>query len=143
MRSFVGVFASWKFQERLGPNQFGSCIENFAAIEGGTKVIPEVFQHSESISTAHFLVEAFSSLFSFREAFRATRAISVLELFGGYVHPFLVIQKPMSTIFNLMSLMEKFLEPIEVIFTSKFSMQVKRAIRANWGKYCIRYNFTV
>ena len=70
------------------------------------------------------LFEAFFSLFSFREAFRATRAISVLELFGGYVHPFLVIQKPMSAIFNLLSLMAEVSEPIEVIFTSKFSMQV-------------------
>ena len=69
-------------------------------------------------------VEAFFSLFSFREAFRATRAISVLELFGGYVHPFLVIQKPMSAIFDLLSLMAEVSEPIEVIFTSKFSMQV-------------------
>ena len=71
-----------------------------------------------------FPVEAFFSLFSFREAFRATRAISVLELFEGYVHPFLVIQKPMSAIFDLMSLMAEVLEPIEVIFTSKFSMKV-------------------
>jgi hypothetical protein len=70
-----------------------------------------------------FPVEAFFSLFSFREAFRATRAISVLELFGGYVHPFLVIQKPMSAIFDLLSLMAEVSEPIEVIFTSKFSMQ--------------------
>ena len=62
-------------------------------------------------------VEAFFSLFSFREALRATRAISVLELFGGYVHPFLVIQKPMSTIFDLLSVMEEVSEPIEVIFT--------------------------
>ena len=54
-----------------------------------------------------FLSEACFSLFSFREAFRVTRAISVLELFGGYVHPFLVIQKPMSAIFDLLSLMEK------------------------------------
>ena len=68
--------------------------------------------------------EAFFSLFSFREAFRATRAILVHELFGGYVHPFLVIQKPMSSISDLLSLMEKVSEPIEVIFTSKFSMQV-------------------
>ena len=71
-----------------------------------------------------FPVEAFFSLFSFREAFRATRAISVLELFGGSVHPFLVIQKPMSDIFDLLSLMAVVSEPIEVIFTSKFSMQV-------------------
>jgi hypothetical protein len=70
-----------------------------------------------------FPVEAFFSLFSFREAFRATRAISVIELFGGYVHPFLVIQKPMSAIFDLLSLMEEVSEPIEVIFPSKFSMQ--------------------
>ena len=70
-----------------------------------------------------FPVEAFFSLFSFRETFRATRAISVLELFGGYVHPFLVIQKPMSAIFDLLSLMEEVSEPIEFIFTSKFSMQ--------------------
>ena len=71
-----------------------------------------------------FLFEVFFSLFSFREAFRATRAISVLELFGGYVHPFLVIQKPMSAIFNLLSLMVEVSEPIEVIFTLKFSIQV-------------------
>ena len=71
-----------------------------------------------------FPVEAFFSLFSFREAFRATRAISGIELFGGSVHPFLVIKKPMFAIFNLLSLMEEFSEPIEVIFTSKFSMQV-------------------
>ena len=54
LRSFTGDFSSWKFQEPLGPNQFGSCIENFAASECGTKVIPEVFQFSESISTSHF-----------------------------------------------------------------------------------------
>ena len=71
-----------------------------------------------------FPFEAFFSLFSFREAFRATRAISVLELFGSFVHQFLVIQKPISSIFDLLSLMEEVLEPIEVIFTSKFSMQV-------------------
>ena len=71
-----------------------------------------------------FPFEEFFSLFSFREAFRAIRAISVLELFGGYVHPFLVIQKPISAIFNLLSLMVEVSEPIEVIFTSKFSMQV-------------------
>lgn len=68
--------------------------------------------------------EAFFLLFSFREAFRATRAISVHELFGGYVHLFLVIQKPMSAIFDLLSLMAEVLEPSEVIFTSKFSIQV-------------------
>ena len=71
-----------------------------------------------------FPSETFSSLFSFREAFRATRAISGIELFGGSVHPFLVIQKPMSTIFDLLSLMAEVSEPIEVIFTSKFSMQI-------------------
>lgn len=70
-----------------------------------------------------FPFEAFFSLFSFREDSRATRAISVLELFGGCVHPFLVIQKPMSAIFDLLSLMVEVLEPIEVIFTSKFSVQ--------------------
>ena len=59
-----------------------------------------------------FPFEAFFSLFSFREAFRATRAISGIELFGGSVHPFLVIQKAMSAIFDLLSLMEKVLEPI-------------------------------
>ena len=48
---------------------------------------------------------------------------SVLELFGGYVNPFLVIQKPRSAIFDLLSLMAEVLEPLEVIFTSKFSMQ--------------------
>ena len=68
--------------------------------------------------------EEFFSLFSFREAFRATRAISVHELFEGYVHPFLVIQKPMSTIFDLLSLMAEVSEPIEVMFTSKFPIQV-------------------
>jgi hypothetical protein len=47
----------------------------------------------------------------------------VLELFGGYVHPFLVIQKPMSAIFDLLILMTEVSEPIEVIFTLKFSMQ--------------------
>ena len=71
-----------------------------------------------------FPFDAFFSLFSFREAFRATRVISVLELFGGYVLPFLVIQKPVSAIFDILSLMAEVLEPIEVIFTSKFSMQV-------------------
>ena len=69
-------------------------------------------------------VEAFFSLYSFREALRATRAISVLELFGGYVHPFLANQKPMFAIFDLLSLMAEVSEPIEVIFTSKLSMQV-------------------
>jgi len=48
----------------------------------------------------------------------------VHELFGGYVHPFLVIQKPMSTIFDLLSLMAEVSKPFEVSFTSKFSMQV-------------------
>ena len=47
----------------------------------------------------------------------------MLELFGGYVQPFLVIQKPRSDIFDLLNLMEEFLEPLEVIFTTKFSMQ--------------------
>ena len=61
--------------------------------------------------------------FFFRESFKATRAILVLELFGGYVHPFLVIQKPRSAIFDLLSLMEEVSKPLEVIFTSKFSMQ--------------------
>ena len=68
-----------------------------------------------------FPFEAFFSLFSFREAFRA---ISGIELFGSFVHPFLVIQKPMSAIFDLLSLMVEVSEPIEVIVTSKFSMQV-------------------
>jgi len=36
----------------------------------------------------------------------------------------LVIQKPMSSIFDILSLMAEVSEPIEVIFTSKFSMQV-------------------
>jgi hypothetical protein len=107
----------------IGPNQFGSCIGNCAASECGTKVIPEVFSILNLFLQLVFPVEAFFSLFSFREAFRATRAISVLELFGGYVHPFLVIQKPMSAIFDLLSLMAEVSEPIEVIFTSKFSMQ--------------------
>ena len=71
-----------------------------------------------------FPSEAFFSLFSFKEALRATRAISGIELFEGSVHPFLVIQKPMSAIFDLLSLMEEVSKPIEVIFTSKFSMQV-------------------
>ena len=65
----------------------------------------------------------FCRCFCFREAFRATRAISVLELFRGYVQPFLVIQKPMSAIFDLLSLMEEVSEPMEVIVTLKFSMQ--------------------
>jgi hypothetical protein len=47
----------------------------------------------------------------------------VLELFGGYVHPFLVIQNPRSDIFDLLNLMEKVSEPFEVIFTTKFSMK--------------------
>lgn len=71
-----------------------------------------------------FPSEAFFSLFSFMEAFRATRAISGIELFGGSVHLFLVIQKPMSAIFDLLSLMAEVSEPIEVIFTSKFSIKV-------------------
>jgi hypothetical protein len=70
-----------------------------------------------------FPVEAFFSLFSFREAFRATRAISVLELFGGYVQPFLVIQKPRLAIFDLLNLMAEVSEPFEVIFTTKFSIE--------------------
>jgi hypothetical protein len=61
--------------------------------------------------------------FCFMEAFRATRAISVLELFGGYVHPFLVIQKPRSDIFDLMNLMEEVSKPFEVIFITKFSIK--------------------
>jgi hypothetical protein len=70
-----------------------------------------------------FPVEAFFSLFSFREAFRATRAISVLELFGGYAQPFLVIQKPCSANFDLLNLMAEVSEPFEAIFTSKFSIE--------------------
>jgi hypothetical protein len=42
---------------------------------------------------------------------------------GGYVHPFLVIQKPRLAIFDLLNLMEEVLEPLEVIFTTKFFMQ--------------------
>ena len=40
----------------------------------------------------------------------------MLELFEGYVHPFLVIQRPMSGIFDFLSLMVEVSEPIEVIF---------------------------
>jgi hypothetical protein len=47
----------------------------------------------------------------------------VLALFGGYVQPFLVIQKPMSAILDLLNLMEEVSEPFEVIFTTKFSIQ--------------------
>jgi hypothetical protein len=47
----------------------------------------------------------------------------VLELFGGYVHPFLVIQKPRSAISDLMNLMAEVSEPLDVIFTTKFSIQ--------------------
>jgi len=68
-------------------------------------------------------LEAICRCFCFREAFRATRAISVLELFGGYVHPFLVIQKPRLAILDLMNLMVEVSEPFEVIFTTKFFMQ--------------------
>jgi hypothetical protein len=68
-------------------------------------------------------LEAICRGFCFRESFRATRAISVLELFGGYAQPFLVIQKPCSANFDLVNLMEEVLEPFEAIFTSKFSMQ--------------------
>ena len=66
---------------------------------------------------------SFASDFASGKISRATRAISVLELFGGYVHPFLVIQKPMLAIFNLMNLMAEVSEPLEVIFTTKFSIQ--------------------
>jgi hypothetical protein len=58
-----------------------------------------------------------------RGSSRATWAISVLELFEGYIHPFWVIQKPMYAIFDLLSMMEEVLEPIDVIFTLKFSMK--------------------
>jgi hypothetical protein len=47
----------------------------------------------------------------------------MLELFGGSVHPFLVIQKPMSDIFDLLSLMAEVSKPFEVIFITKFFMQ--------------------
>jgi hypothetical protein len=47
----------------------------------------------------------------------------VLELVGGYVHPFLEIQKPRSAIFDLLNLMAEVSEPFEVIFTTKFFMQ--------------------
>ena len=50
-------------------------------------------------------------------------AISVLELFGGYVQPFLVIQKPRLAIFDLLNLMAEVLEPFEAIFTSKLSIE--------------------
>ena len=65
------------------------------------------------------------------------------ELFGGSVHPFLVIQKPMSAIFDFLSLMVEFSEPIEVIFTSKFSFKFKGPPGPIGEKYCIMYNFTV
>ena len=68
-------------------------------------------------------LEAICMFFYFREAFRATRAISVLELFGGYVQPFLVIQKPCSAIFDLLNLMEEVSEPFEAIFISKLSIE--------------------
>jgi hypothetical protein len=47
----------------------------------------------------------------------------VLELFGGYVQPFLVIQKPRLAIFDLLNLMAEVSEPFEVIFTTNFSIQ--------------------
>ena len=81
--------------------------------------------------------------FFFREAFRATRAISVLELFGGYAQPFLVIQKPCSANFDLLNLMAEVSEPLEAIFTSKFSIEDFRATRDILGKVLLRYNFTV
>jgi hypothetical protein len=42
---------------------------------------------------------------------------------GGYVHPFLVIQKPRLAIFDLLNLMAEVSEPFEVIFTTNFSIQ--------------------
>jgi hypothetical protein len=69
------------------------------------------------------LVEVICRCFCFREAFRAPRAISVLELFGGYAQPFLVIQKPCSANFDLMNLMAEVSEPFEAIFTSKLSIE--------------------
>jgi hypothetical protein len=68
-------------------------------------------------------LEVICRYFCFREAFRAIRAISVLELFGGYAQPFLVIQKPCSTNFDLLNLMEEVSEPFEAIFTSKLSIE--------------------
>ena len=47
----------------------------------------------------------------------------MLELFGGYVQPFLVIQKTRLAIFDLMNLMAEVSEPFEAIFTSKFSIE--------------------
>jgi hypothetical protein len=61
--------------------------------------------------------------FCFREAFRATRAISVSELFGGYAQPFLVLQKPCSDNFDLLNMMAGVSEPLEAIFTAKFSIE--------------------
>ena len=93
-------------------------------LEVERRLFLKVFSILNPFLQLFFPSKSFFLLFSFREAFRATRAISVLELFGGYVHPFLVIQKPMSDIFDLLSLMGEVSKSIEVIFTSKFSMQV-------------------
>jgi hypothetical protein len=68
-------------------------------------------------------LEVIFRCFFFREDFRATRAISVLELFEGYAQPFLVIPKPCSANFDLLNLMEEVSEPFESIFTSKFSIE--------------------
>jgi hypothetical protein len=68
-------------------------------------------------------LEVVCRCFCFSEAFRATRAISVRELFGGYAQPFLVIQKPCSANFDLLNLMAEVSEPLEAIFTSKFSIE--------------------
>ena len=71
-----------------------------------------------------FPIEAFFSLFSFREAFKAIRAIPMLELFGGCIHLFSVIQKPTSIAFDLMSPLEEVLKSLEVILTSNFFIEV-------------------
>ena len=76
-----------------------------------------------------FPVEAFFTSNSFREAFRATRAILVLELFGGCIHLFSVIQKHISAFLNLMSPLEEVLEPLEVIFTSNFFREAFKATK--------------
>ena len=68
-------------------------------------------------------VEAFFTSNFFREAFKATRAIPVLELFGGCIHLFSVIQKPTSTLFDIISPLAEVSQPFEVIFTSNFFIE--------------------
>jgi hypothetical protein len=113
--------------EFLGEKEGGVCFcHNFCyrrpfwTIFGSILGLFDLLEPLEQVSEP---LEIICRCFCFREAFRATRAISVLELFGGYAQPFLVIQNPCSANFDLLNLMAEVSEPFEAIFTSKFSIE--------------------